>query len=244
MAAASCFNMSKENSNYSRISKLVIDGATWVLRDVFDNIHKPQPLHAFLIDPINHTILKKLKKARKLTVPQWNKLYPTDPTKVDSSSFDISLLCALLRSICNLPSPTGGWNNPPASTETNTQDDLVRIRLWRNELIGHAPKAALSDVEFNKYWDEIKNVLVRLGGAKYQPDIDKLKVVSMDPEDEEYYNECIEEWDKSDEKVIKALEATEERLMHKIDETNRKLDELQASSRASDPDTSIQGIRH
>lgn len=189
--AAGWSTVTKENTNFAHLCQFLIDGGTQVLRENFDAIHPPRDLKKHLLDPTNHGILKNLKSKRVLRPVQWKKLYPSvgNPT---SASFDITLLSLLLRNICSLPTPANGWDKEPAATSINQEDDIVRVRLFRNNLHGHKSRAALSDADFNKFWSDIETVLVRLGADKEA--IDNLKIQSMDPEDEKYYVQCIEEW--------------------------------------------------
>ncbi|XP_020899727.1 polyubiquitin 3-like [Exaiptasia diaphana] len=150
-----------ENNNFARLCKLLIDGGTHVLREVFDARHPPHDLNRHLTDPAIYSILSDLYHKRKiLKADQWDKLYPSIGT-VTSQSFDITLLSLLLRHTSFLPTPANGWDKEPASTSINPEDDIVRIRLFRNKLI-HVPGAALSDADFTKYWDDISAVIIRL----------------------------------------------------------------------------------
>ena len=235
--------VSRSTTNFARVCKLLMDGGTKVLREVFDSIHPPHSLRRTLLDPANHKILKNLYTRKILFKEQWDKLYPASSHAVDSKSFDITLLYLLLRSICHLPTPAGGWSNLPAPTNMNTEDDIVRLKLFRNQ-IAHSERPALSQEDFDDSWNDISNVLVRLGGAHYQQEIDDLKVLSMEQEDEKFYVRCLKE----------ALQAAEDKFMQrfdqhevKMDEVLCKLDELgkvlhQMSSKDSPADTSIQGI--
>ncbi|KXJ06878.1 E3 ubiquitin-protein ligase DZIP3 [Exaiptasia diaphana] len=119
------------------------------------------------------------------------------------------LACLLLRNICNLPTPANGWSNEPAATSISQEDDIVRVKLYRNKL-SHISERALSDADFNKYWNDIETVLLRLGADMAA--IDSLRTQSMDPEDEEYYNECLKEWAKNEERLMQAIHGLEEKM--------------------------------
>jgi hypothetical protein len=85
----------KDKSNFARLCRLLIDGGTRVLKDVFDSIHSPSTLHSVLNSPAVHTTLTGLRAKRMLTIHQWARLYPSRSTTVTSSSFDITLLFVL-----------------------------------------------------------------------------------------------------------------------------------------------------
>ncbi|KXJ09582.1 E3 ubiquitin-protein ligase DZIP3 [Exaiptasia diaphana] len=187
MATAGWSTTTKENTNFARLCKLLIDGGTHILRKIFDAKHPPHDLKKHLMDRRNHRILKNLKTANILRRDQWSKLYPSVDAPT-SASFDITLLSLLLRNICNLPTPANGWSNEPAATSISQEDDIVRVKLYRNKL-SHISERALSDADFNN-----------------------LRTQSMDPEDEEYYNECLKEWAENEERLLQAIHGLEEKM--------------------------------
>jgi hypothetical protein len=196
----------KDKSNFARLCRLLIDGGTQVLKDVFDLIHPPSTLHSVLHHPAVHTTLKGLRVKRVLTTHQWTRLYPSISTSVTSTSFDITLLSVLLHNICSLIPPATGWDKSPAASDMSKEADLARINFYRNELYGHITETAISDSDFEKYWSEISDVLLRHGGTSYKPDIERLKVEAMDPELERFFIKTIEEWEQLEQKVIIKLD--------------------------------------
>jgi hypothetical protein len=196
----------KENSNFARLCRLLIDGGTQVLRDVFDSIRPPSTLHSVLHSPAVHNTLKGLKAKRILTPHQWSRLYPSTSTSVTSEGFDITLLFILLRNICSLTPPATGWDKPPLAVDTSKEADLARIKSYRNELYAHITETAISDIDFEKYWKEIEALFLRLGGTSYQPDIERLTVETMDPEDEQYFIKAIEEWEQLEQRIMSKLD--------------------------------------
>ncbi|KXJ08390.1 E3 ubiquitin-protein ligase DZIP3, partial [Exaiptasia diaphana] len=213
--------ITSENTNFARLCKLLIDGGTHALKVIFDAKHPPHDLKKHLMDSKIHNILKNLKAKKILRSEQWNRLYPTvgSPT---SAGFDITLLSLLLRNICNLPTPANGWNKEPAAASVNMEDDVVRLRLHRNNLYGHISEPALSNADFNKYWNDIETVLLRHGVNKTA--IDSLKTQSFEPEDEDYYIKCLKEWitDEAD-RVIHEVKKSEKRVLDEIDSIKDKL---------------------
>lgn len=211
-----------ENTNFARLCRLLIDGGTRVLRDVFDSFHPPGSLQGDLLSAPVHSTLKGLKKKRVLNVSQWKKLYPVAGTSVSSVSFDITLLFSLLRNICGLKPPATGWNNPPPHSDESKEADLIRIKFYRNELYGHINETAISDSSFRKYWSDISDVLVRLGGAQYGIQIDSLEKTSMDAEEEEYYSNCLKEWEEYEQSLkerFNEVDAGLREISKKVDET-------------------------
>ena len=219
MAAASpTFPTSRETTNYARLCVLLVDVSSQVLRGTFDRIRPRGRLDTVLGTPPTFDTLKSLLKKKVLNPSQWSILYPAIKSSVSSEKFDITLLMVLLRNICGLTPPAAGWDALPSPTDVNCEDDLARIKYYRNTVYGHAAQASVDDANFNDYWMKIRDTLVRLGGAVYEAAIDGVKYDCMDPEMEEHYIEMLKQW-KMD----------EDRLKDKLDDVEARVDELKAS---------------
>ena len=219
MAAASpTFPTSRETTNYARLCVLLVDVSSQVLRGTFDRIRPRGRLDTVLGTPPTSDTLKSLLKKKVLNPSQWSILYPAIKSSVSSEKFDITLMMVLLRNICGLTPPAAGWDALPSPTDVNCEDDLARIKYYRNTVYGHAAQASVDDVNFNDYWMKIRDTLVRLGGAVYEAAIDGVKYDCMDPEMEEHYIEMLKQW-KMD----------EDRLKDKLDDVEARVDELKAS---------------
>jgi len=215
MASAS-FSSTNETTNYARLCRLLVDVGSQILRETFDKIHLPSRLQRVLADPLVHNTLQSLFKKRIINPTQWSKLYPADKTSVSSKHFDVTLLMVLFRNICNLLTPATGWDNLPPETDTSREADIARIKFYRNTIYAHANQASVDDVTFSHYWQDIRDTLVRLGGAGvYEKAIDSLANDSMDPEIERHYRELLRDW-KKDEDSVK----------DRLDEIEKKLDDL------------------
>ena len=219
MAAASpTFPTSRETTNYARLCALLVDVGSQVLRETFDRIRPRGRLDTVLGTPPTSDTLKSLLKKKVVNPSQWSSLYPAIKSSVSSEKFDITLLMVLLRNICGLTPPAAGWDALPSPTDVNCEDDLTRIKYYRNTVYGHAAQASVDDANFNDYWMKIRDTLVRLGGAVYEAAIDGVKYDCMDPEMEEHYIEMLKQW-KMD----------EDRLKDKLDDVEARVDELKAS---------------
>ena len=219
MAATSpTFPTSRETTNYARLCVLLVDVSSQVLRRTFDRIRPRGRLDTVLGTPPTSDTLKSLLKRKVLNPSQWSILYPAIKSSVSSEKFDITLLMVLLRNICGLTPPAAGWDALPSPTDVNCEDDLARIKYYRNTVYGHAAQASVDDANFNDYWMKIRDTLVRLGGAVYEAAIDGVKYDCMDPEMEEHYIEMLKQW-KMD----------EDRLKDKLDDVEARVDELKAS---------------
>ena len=152
-----------EKANFQRLTRLLMRGGLALLRDVFDSIHPPANLPAVLGNPAIKSNLQTLR-GRVLTHPEWDCLYnPSGPgTYGKSTDFDISLLCKLLREICNLTPPATGWKDLPNITDHSLGADLVRIRIYRNEIYGHNHSMEITNADFEKFWREISETLLRI----------------------------------------------------------------------------------
>ena len=189
-AAPSPLASSVEKTNGAKLSRLLIDGGTTVLRNVFDSYHPPANLAAVL--NANYLTLNKLLKKTILHKPQWDLLFPPGGGAPDSKTFDITLLFLLLTNICGLSPPLSGWHKPPPSSNTSLEANLARIKLYRNELYGHVTSTGVQTAAFNAKWQELSAVLVAAG--LNPAEVAKLKSA---PCGEDYISAVIE-WVKSD----------------------------------------------
>ncbi len=229
-SAAPTFPSTKETTNYARICRLLVDVGSQVLRETFDRKHLPANLHTDLARPAEHTILQSLRKRKVLNPTQWGKLYPAIKSSVSSRDFDITLLMVLLRNICGLIPPVTGWDNLPSAADVSPEADIARVKFYRNTVYGHASQASVDDAAFGTYWTEIRDALVRLGGADYGVAIGDLKDDCMDPDIEEHYQELLKQW-KMD----------EENIHDKLDNMDKKLDDLKLSVASADSKTPRKG---
>ena len=226
---------SKETTNYARLCRLLVDFGTQALRDIFDVIHAPPTLHSVLAG--NKTVLQSLRTKKIINPTQWGKLFPAIPNSVSSRDFDITLLMVLLRNICGLPSPTTGWDALPAVTDVSHEANIARVKYFRNTVYAHAEHAAVDDVTFNAYWQDIRDTLVRLGGVKYKAAIDNLETECMDPDIEDHYKELLSQWKKDEDNVKDQLNE----IGSEIRSVLKKLDNLTASSLTHRGEVSIGG---
>ena len=176
---------SKAKANFSRLCQLLVDKGGDALRAVLHAIHPPSTLAAVL--NANKPILQQTSA---INHSQWNVLFPTSGAAPDSNDYDITLLTILLRNICGLPSPATGWNVMPPAGDTSKSADVVRIKLFRNEVCGHTARAQLDNAKFETLWQEVSKPLTRLGIP--QKDIDEIKVASLSPKEECYVEKLME----------------------------------------------------
>ena len=187
----------KAKANFSRVCQLLVDKGGEALRFTFHAMHPPPTLVTAL--NANKPVLQKIKV---INPSQWDLLFPTSGAAPDSNNFDITLLTILLRNICGLPAPATGWNVRPPAGDTSKSADIVRIRIFRNEIYGHITRAQLDDARFNTLWQEISQSLTRLGIL--QDDIDEIKTAPLSPEEESYI-EKLKEWEEREDYILSKL---------------------------------------
>ncbi|XP_068731874.1 E3 ubiquitin-protein ligase DZIP3-like isoform X2 [Montipora capricornis] len=225
------FLTTRENTNYARLCRLLVDVGSQALRDTFDRIHPPATLHRILSSA--HPTLQSLRKKRILNPTQWGKLYPTISSSVSSASFDITLLMVLLRNVCSLSPPvgTGSWDKLPLPGDNSPEANIVRIKYYRNQVYAHASQASVDDATFNMLWQDISHALLSLGsGTTYTSAISRLKTECMDPDFEEHYRELLRQWKKDDDNTKEKLDELKDMVKKwKSDEgsTKEKLENVE-----------------
>ncbi|XP_044170073.1 uncharacterized protein LOC114977185 isoform X2 [Acropora millepora] len=214
-AAPSPLASSEEKTNGAKLSRLLIDGGTKVLRDIFDSYHPPARLAAEL--NANFLILDDLFHRRILNRHQWDALFPPGRVPPDSNSFDITLLFLLLTNVCGLIRPSSGWHAMPPSSDTSLEGNLARVKFFRNVLYGHVTTTGINTPSFLSQWNEISGVLVALGLD--QAEIDRLKAERCGEED---YLEVLRDWADSEEDVKSQMKE----LRQTLTETQRTVEEM------------------
>ena len=189
---------SVEKTNGTKLSRLLIDGGSTVLRKIFDRYHPPAKLLADLNS--NYHTLNNLLRRRVLHKPQWDLLFPPGGAIPDSNTFDITLLFVLLANICGLFPPPLGWHTEPPPSDTSLEANLARIKFFRNKLQGHITTTGIDTPTFCALWLEISAVLVVLGLP--QAEIDRLKAEHCGEED---FIDVLFEWADTEEDIKSQL---------------------------------------
>ena len=206
-AALATASSSQEKDNFLRLSTLIIDGGTKLLREVFNDIHPPASLPTILANP---TTKKDLKKA----IPYWErkKLYLPGGGFGTSEEFDISLLFKLLKSICNLACPPSGWDKLPDPAHQSQTDDLVRIKFYRNETYAHVTEMKLENAEFQQIWNELSSAMIRLAKCmssakerEWKNIIDSYSSGPLTSKEEDYVEE-LKAWYDNDKELKEEIE--------------------------------------
>ena len=193
-AAPSPLASSPEKTNGNKLSRLLIDGGTTVLRNIFDHYHPPANLASDLNS--NYSILNNLLRRRVLNKHQWDKLFPPGGGAPDSHTFDITLLFLLLTNICGLTPPLSGWHAKPSPSDSSLEANLARVKIYRNELYGHVTSSGVNTAIFSSLWQEISASLLSLGLD--QAEIERLKAEHGGEQD---YLNVLFEWADSEEDI-------------------------------------------
>ena len=187
-------------ANHSRICQLVIGKGGNAFRSVLqtkvNRSPPPSTLDSFL--KANKIFLRNL---RVVTPTQWNLLFPASGLP-DSKDFDITLLTILLRNICGLPSPAAGWKVMPPASDTSVSAEILRIKMFRNEVYAHLPCPEINATEFERLWQEISKPLIKLGIP--QQEIDDLKEAPLTSEEETYIQE-LKEWKEFEDELLSKM---------------------------------------
>ena len=176
----------KENENYARLSRAIVDLMTFMLREILTLYILPTDVERKAL-PFGSTKLKNLR------TEQWDLINKANT--YGYADFDITLLYALLRNLCtSVPKPSTNWgrNDMPNSSEVTLGDDIERIRIVKNCLQSHTPTTKLHDVAFEDFWKILRDVCVRfdsLFNKKYTDDLDQLKTICMDSELQQRYSD-------------------------------------------------------
>ncbi|XP_046858509.1 uncharacterized protein LOC124451953 [Xenia sp. Carnegie-2017] len=197
----------KIEANGSRLSKLLINNGTQALKTTLQfNINfRSSNLRDELNKPSNKSTLESLRKRSVINKEQWNLLYPsTDLPNLEN--FDISLLTVLLRNICGLTAPHGGWDDP-SSSDSSISANIARIKFYRNKVYGHITTTSVDDSEFEHLWKEISKALVGLGIQ--QTEIDEAKKAPLSP-DEANHIEILKNWYEKEQQLINVAEEIKE----------------------------------
>ncbi|XP_061194554.1 uncharacterized protein LOC133202710 [Saccostrea echinata] len=168
------FQVSDEESkkHYWRVIEKLIGISRDALKVYFDCKLSPQDLEKTL-----KLYGDEMKKGPyRFTEDQLLIMFPGDGSCPLSSMFDVSIMYKLLRNyVEDLPTPTKGWGKKPDIGDIKETDDLERIRIYRNKFSHAGQDSTLEKDEFNMYWMDISQAIMRLSNGELQADVYKLQ---------------------------------------------------------------------
>ncbi|VDI57518.1 Hypothetical predicted protein [Mytilus galloprovincialis] len=165
-------NVSEEETNYFKISTLLLGIAPRAVKINFDVAFPPEHLRDTL--SLNIERLTELKNNRSINPEQWNSMFPSTgyPT---SEFFDTTLMICLFR---NLRATQISHQFPPPK-DLSFEADLSRIILYRKE-IANSKDRVFTNAKFTAYWNEAEAAVIRLSGGKLKEECGKLKIKLYD----------------------------------------------------------------
>ena len=177
----------EDRTRFFRLSLIIIDELTQILRDLLHNEVSPTEILKKVIK-VNH-LTQTLRKDQMTVI--------SDAKTRGYKDFDITLLYTILRNVCqNITPPTQNWgvSTMPSPNEVTVGDDIERIRLIRNSLFGHISEAAISKREFKRYLSIISGICTRIQTPLNKDYVKRLQDAeerSIDPDTEEKYLQLI-----------------------------------------------------
>ena len=211
----------QEKANFTRLSRLLVDKGTEVLRNTFNGIHPPARLPAVL--NANKKSLLRLK-FKVINTSQWDLLYPSSGDPPDSKTFDVTLLTVLFRNICGFTPPSTGWDVIPVDTDRSVPANIIRLKYFRNNVYAHVTSTEVDNATFESLWKKISQSLVELGIP--QNDIDDLKTCPLGPE-EEIYVEMLKECKTREEQDMKDLQCSMQEDHNEMKQQNNEIKQQQ-----------------
>ncbi|XP_052083811.1 uncharacterized protein LOC127721184 isoform X2 [Mytilus californianus] len=180
-------SLTEEETNFLRLTILVIKLSPKAVRVLFDNKFPPTDLTNILHRKVSK--LKSLNDKKIINQAQWDLLYPVN---TGSGTFDLTLLICLLRNIAipAIRKPGTGFDQLPNNHDTTEGADLARIKYYRN-LIAHNTDGTFNYTEFNTAWNDLSQAISRLGFGRYDQDCNDLRIACLDGSDREVYREVV-----------------------------------------------------
>lgn len=165
---------SEKRERYSRVSMAIIETFPNILRDVIESIISASHLYQKCIPFLKSFYAEQQKNLATL---QHSNSY---------DSLDITLIYKLLRQFPLLPSPTKGWGNIPDKVDIQVEDDIERIRYYRNQL-AHRSDIKINKSVFDEYFQTFRDIGHRMDlyfnqKSNYEQRIIGYKTCRMDTE--------------------------------------------------------------
>ncbi|XP_076087735.1 uncharacterized protein LOC143058157 [Mytilus galloprovincialis] len=215
---------SKEEMDYWRIISLLYKVAPSAVRVTFDKeFHPTNGLEAALKQD-KWRVLEPLKRKRIIHQVQWDLLFPISGP-VSSTTFDLTLMICLIRHL----TPIQIGDIVPQSTDVSSGADLSRLKYYRNKF-AHDDGCRLTERDFEIYWSEICQSILRLGGEQFKQICEDVRDMALNNNEKEILLE-IRNLEKASSFVPKALQKIHEDLIFEWGEEDNKVVKTRAISR-------------
>nr|XP_022319238.1 uncharacterized protein LOC111122013 [Crassostrea virginica] len=175
----------EDRTRFCKLSLIIIDELTQILRDLLHN-EVPSTRIFQKVIKVNH--LTKTLRTDQIAIIR-------DANIRAYQDFDITLLYALLRNVCqNITPPSQNWGVSimPSPNEVTVGDDIERIRLIRNKLFGHISEAAISETEFKEHWSIIYGICSRIKPLLNKDYVERLQDVEERSIDSDTEEKCLQ----------------------------------------------------
>lgn len=186
--------LSKAEQNFTCFAKVSVDFIKLPLIDILTDCVRPGDLYALIKG--SSTLMSG---RNKLHTHQLTICFFPPPLLPDYSKFDVTLLYTLIRNLCPSLAPTRGWGIEPNVMDTNIGDDIERLRLFRNNLYGHANSTEIPENEFKKILSNLKSVIQRIytftkkwSKYNYKEELSKIENLKFGYEDRNVYKSLLE----------------------------------------------------
>ena len=154
--------ITQDHINYARLCNALLSVCTDALRGVLLSQVPTGYRNIYEAIRAKEKLLAGTKKKKGLLRGEQKDLVFPDSGNIGNvDQFDISLLFILIRNTSSVRPPVTGWNDPPNDNprDRSLGASLQRIRLCRNETVGHSKDGKLDDQCFEEYWKKIGEML-------------------------------------------------------------------------------------
>lgn len=146
-----------EQQSFVRLTFACVDEVRVVLGDILYSQIPPEQLYRKI-----HSNRHGLIGNNRFSPEQLKLCYIPGPLLPNYKSFDVTLLYKLIRNLCPILQPSQGWGQQPQQMHINVGDDIERLRIFRNELVGHIESSSVSIDVFDSRWRELEHVFKRI----------------------------------------------------------------------------------
>ena len=205
----------EENTNYARISRIVVELCRDVLWDFLTSEIKPSDLATTVVQNLHKLELHDDIKDKFNDYKSRNILPKSD-------DLDCTALYCLIRNLLpksKLKPPAKGWGVPPDSHQIKVADDVERLRGYRNKLYSHSKLAAIPNVDYQIYVTNMKALLKRFDTrlkTNYNKVLDNYLSCVMDPVTVDEYKDLLMTQTETRSMIVEMKDDTK-KLNQKVD---------------------------
>lgn len=217
-----CHLTTPKKVNFARLSRLVIDLFARILRDILVFYYpRPDDLQQKIT---GNNLEQKFKKDR-------DRILHGDSYE----KCDVSLLYTLIRYTCDIKPPTvtyrrkmeWGGDRIPSRDCTTLGDEIERIRIIRNRVLGHVPCTELENNEFEKYFQIAVGICKRLTGLfgtkDYVNELETIRTCRMETDPVVILTEKVNEVIKMNEEMRNYFGKETRRMGRKINKVYQEM---------------------